>query len=123
MGPTTAAPQRSRVGGGTFTLADVATANGAGLAQDIYLVTFVVSGSGTGTVDATVNWTFASNDIDIGIFRGDCLAGACDLLAASETLSKPETVRASVTSGTHTLAILNYGPGSESGTYEIFLTS
>jgi hypothetical protein len=32
------------------------------------------------------------------------------------------TLRTSITSGTYTLAIVNLGPGSESGTYEIFLT-
>ena len=115
---TSTAPQRSRIDNGTFTGLQPVDQSG-----QFYFAVFQYTASGTATVDASVNWTFAANDIDIGLFRGDCLTGSCgDVVILSETLSKPETLRTSITSGTYTLAIVNLGPGSEGGTYEIFLT-
>jgi hypothetical protein len=130
MGSSPPPPQRRLVTNGTFELTDPNTASavsGGVLNVDFFVVPFNVNASGT--LEASVNWTFAANDIDIVIVQGNCtidlvIADACGAeLAVGVTLAKPETARATVSSGPHTLVIINLGPGSESGTFEVFLTS
>jgi hypothetical protein len=86
--------------------------------------------SATGTLEATCDWTFASNDIDIGVYRGSCsfnqfLALQCTVLAESTSATaKPERVSAAnVPAGTYTLIVASLGNTAESGNCQVFLTS
>lgn len=86
--------------------------------------------SATGTLEASCDWTFASNDIDIGIYRGSCsfnqfLALQCNVLVESTSATaKPERVSsANVPAGTYTLIVASLGNTAESGNCQVFLTS
>ncbi len=83
----------------------------------------------TGTLDVTVDWTFAANDIDAILTRGNCsvdqlLAMQCNVaLVADSATAKPERLRLpGATAGAYTLFIVNVGPGDESASYQIVLT-
>ena len=82
-----------------------------------------------GTVDVTVDWTFAANDVDVYLARGACsfdqfVADQCQVIAFSESVTaKPEKVSAAgTTAGAHTLFIGNLGPDDESVAYQIVLS-
>lgn len=82
-----------------------------------------------GTLDVTVDWTFASNDVDALITRGDCsfdqlMAMQCPILAfAVSTSAKPEKLTVSgAAAGTYTLFIENAGPTDESVAWQVVLT-
>jgi hypothetical protein len=82
-----------------------------------------------GTLDATVDWTFASNDVDAAITRGDCsleqfMAVQCQVVAfAVSTTAKPERLMVSgAAPGTYTLFIENAGPTDESVAWQVVLT-
>jgi len=86
--------------------------------------------SAAGTLEATCDWTFAVNDIDIGVYRNSCsftqfLAQGCTVVTESvSTTAKPERVSASnAPAGSYTLIISSIGNTAESGTCQIFLTS
>ena len=74
-------------------------------AFDLTGVDISITGSGTGTVEATVEWTFATNDVDIYVTATACTAGqvAFDLCAykakADSATAKPERVSFSVSPG------------------------
>jgi hypothetical protein len=112
------APVRSVIGNFTYSLGPI------GLAQPVE-----VTVSGTGTVDATVQWTFASNDVDLFLTDRNCNAasylglGSCNILARADSFtSKPEVIRQSLGSGVYRLWVYNDGPGSESGTLVVGFT-
>jgi hypothetical protein len=97
-----------------------------------YLAFLPVSVTATGRLEVTVDWTFASNDIDIYVTQGTdpCTVqqfntGTCPFLAFSESTSaKPERVTiASVAAGPHTLYIANFGSSEEAVSYQILLTT
>jgi hypothetical protein len=81
-----------------------------------------------GRLDVTADWTFATNDVDLILTRGNCTfdqfeAETCDVaaFAASET-TKPETIRFSgAAAGLYTLFIGNFGPADESVSYQVVL--
>ena len=82
-----------------------------------------------GDIEAIVNWTFPTNDLDIGIARGSCTCAllsmnACTEIASSEsTTAKPERVTAlNQPAGAYTLVIANFGARSDSGSYQVILT-
>lgn len=82
-----------------------------------------------GRIDATVDWTFASNDVDAVLVSGDCsferfTADQCPTLASALSVSsKPERLSvASAPPGTYTLFIGNVGPGDESISFQVVLT-
>jgi hypothetical protein len=86
--------------------------------------------SATGTVEAIVDWTFASNDLDVYLARGACsfeqlIVDQCTILSFSEsTTAKPERPRATnVPAGTHTMWVVNIGPGDESVSYQVVFTA
>jgi len=83
--------------------------------------------SGSGTLDGTVQWTFASNDVDLAVSDTTCTEAAfpfCTFLAeATSTTAKPERVSLTVSAGTYRFWVLNLGPERESGTLEIGLTN
>jgi len=123
-GPTTPpvtnppAPVRSVIGNFTFSLGPV------GLAQPVD-----VTVTGTGTVDATVQWTFSSNDVDLFLTDRNCGAtsifnlGNCNVLARADSFTnKPEVIRLQLSTGVYRLYVYNDGPGSESGTLIVGFT-
>ena len=76
-----------------------------------------------------MDWTFATNDLDVYFVKGDCTydqldAGQCEILAYSESrTAKPEKVRlANAPAATYTIFILNLGPGDESASFQIVLS-
>jgi hypothetical protein len=91
--------------------------------------TFTTSSAGTLTV--TVDWTFASNDVDIFVARGSepCTLQtfndrSCGFLASDEsTTMKPEKLTMSnLAAGTYTLYVANFGSTDESVACHITLT-
>jgi hypothetical protein len=86
-----------------------------------------VTGTG-GTVDATVEWTFAANDVDLYVTATACSAeqfaqDRCAYKAkADSTTAKPERVSFSVSGGdSYRFWIVNFGPQRESGTFQAVL--
>lgn len=84
----------------------------------------------SGRLEIIVDWTFATNDLDIYLFRNECTfdqleANQCDPLAAAESVTaKPERlVVENAAAGTYTAFVANYGPDEESLSYQILLTS
>lgn len=82
-----------------------------------------------GMLEATVDWTYATNDVDVALVQGDCsfeqaVAQQCTVLAFSvSTTAKPEKITASnAAAGTYTLFIENTGPGDESVAFQVVLT-
>jgi len=82
-----------------------------------------------GTVEAVVDWTLASNDVDVYITRTctfeQFIAEQCTVLAFSEsTTAKPERPRAAnVPAGSYTLWIGNVGPTEESISFQVVFTA
>ena len=83
----------------------------------------------TGTLDVTVDWTLAANDVDVVLTRGTCsfeqlFALQCNVvMVADSATTKPERLRLpGATAGAYTLMIINIGPGDESASYQIVLS-
>ena len=89
-----------------------------------------------GSLDITVDWTLASNDVDILLFRGtveQALSTACvvdgsecplELVTSAATLGKPEVMRvASAAAGDYVIVVANFGPTNESGVVVVGLTT
>jgi hypothetical protein len=83
----------------------------------------------TGTLEASVDWVSAANDLDVLLTRGACSfeqleAEQCTILAYSvSTSAKPERIRTDgATAGTYTLFVENSGPDDESVSLEVMLT-
>jgi hypothetical protein len=83
-----------------------------------------------GTIDVYVTWAYADNEMSSAIFAGDCTVddsgvggSGCRSLAGTAGVVRPHryTIE-NVSAGTYVLAILNLGPGLESGSYEVGLT-
>jgi hypothetical protein len=112
---------------GSWTLSSLADAQAGGLPLDAGRTDFTTSG--TGTLEVNVDWTFSSNAVGFGVYRGNCTftqwyADACQQVDI-RTLTNAKPARLTITglaSGAYTLMIANGGPGAESGTYQIFLT-
>ena len=99
----------------------------AGQALLVFFETRVV-----GTLDITVDWTFASNDIDMNLFQGSfaeieaaCLGQPCPQeVATAFTLNKPETLTfANAAASPYMLQIGNFGTTVESVSVEVLLTT
>jgi hypothetical protein len=81
-----------------------------------------------GTLDATVDYTFANSSIVVWIARGQCTqaqfgANSCEYAATSFAGAKPR--RVSVTNApaaTYTLIVGNLGPQDESVAFQVVLT-
>ena len=89
----------------------------------------ITGSGGTATVDATAEWTFATNDVDIYVTNTSCtvemlVLDACPYVAkADSATTKPERVSFSVSAATsYRFWIVNFGPTRESGTLEVALT-
>jgi len=90
---------------------------------------FDVTLGAAGNMDATVQWTFASNDVDIYVTSTSCASGAdllanrCTLLAKADgTTSKPERLSMQASAGVFRIWVVNFGPTRESGTLEVGVT-
>ena len=84
------------------------------------------STTSVGTLEATVDWTFATNDLDVYLTPGTCTftqltANQCTMVAFSESVTaKPERVRATnVAVGAYTIWVANAGPGDETLSYQV----
>jgi len=85
--------------------------------------------SRAGAIEATVDWTYATNDVDVALVKGDCTfdqfeAGQCQILSFAISVStKPEKVRTDgAAAGAYTLFVENTGPGDESVSLQVVLT-
>ena len=92
----------------------------------------VFTTTSTGTVAVTVNWTSASNDVDLFLVRGNApctlasfIDRSCGFVVTAETLTaKPEKLSApNLAPGTYTLYIANFGETDEVVSCEILLTT
>ena len=105
-------------------------AEGTGLSLEAEFIGRVpITTTRTGSLEATVDWTFAANDIDVALVRTNCsvdqfFAGACQVLTISaSTTAKPERIRVdSAAAGDYTLFIENTGPGDETLSFQVVLT-
>jgi hypothetical protein len=107
----------------------VVVSQGVGLSLEAgFTGRVIVTTTRAGTLKATVDWTFDENDIDVGLFTGDCsfdqfVGGQCEMVAASaSTTAKPEQIQGAAPAGTYTLFIVNIGPGDETLSYQVVLT-
>jgi hypothetical protein len=129
-GPTplpSSGPVRTLIQSGGFQLDGLPDAFAAGLIFDAGRVEFTTSGAGT--LEVSVDWTFASNDVDFVVMRGNCsfnqfYADQCtEVAGADSATAKPERLTVSnFAAGSYTLFVANLGVTSESGNYQIFLT-
>ena len=83
----------------------------------------------SGRLDATVNWTFVEDDVDVYVARGECtfeqfFADQCVEAGFSESeTAKPEVVTVQgAAPGSYTLFIGNVGPRDESLSWQVVLT-
>jgi len=122
-GPSTPTPPpvvRSVISQGSFT--DLSPRSG---------VTFALTTSTSGILDATVDWTFAASQIDIYILKaGTCSvaqynARQCQFIVSSETPTpKPRVLTApSLGAGAYELLVINFGTQVESVSYQVGLTT
>ncbi len=80
----------------------------------------------TGRLEVTVDWTFATNNVDVYVSRGTCTLDqvnqrTCPFATVSESpTAKPEKlVVSSLEPGTYTLMVGNRGPAAEAGSYQV----
>lgn len=118
--PTPTTTSTSVIGGGSSSLA----------ALTLLSVPFTTATAGT--IAATVDWTFSTNDVDLYLTRGTdpCTVAQfnnseCPFLDSAESATtRPETVSASdLAAGAYTLYIGNFGPTEESVGFQITLTT
>jgi hypothetical protein len=97
-----------------------------------FLAPVVFTTTAAGTVAVEVNWTFATNNVDIFLARGSepCTLQtfnnrSCGFIATEESTSmKPEKLTVTgLAAGTYTLYVGNYGASDESVAYQVTLTS
>jgi hypothetical protein len=84
----------------------------------------------SGTLEVVLDWTLASNNLDLVLTRGECtpeqlVALECDVAAiASSATAKPETASiASADAGAYTLFVANRGASAETFSFEARLTT
>ena len=108
----------------------ISSGSGSLDADSVAPVVFTTTASGT--VGVEVNWTFATNDVDIFLARGNepCTLEtfndrSCGFIATEESASmKPERLTVpNLAAGTYTLYVANFGDTDESVAYQITLTS
>jgi hypothetical protein len=107
-------------------------AQGSGSLEADTVAPLVFTTTAAGVVGVTVDWTFATNDIDIYLTRGSdpCTLETfnnrtCGFIATEESPSmKPEKLSVSgLAAGTYTLYVANFGDTDESVAYQVTLTS
>ena len=80
-----------------------------------------------GTLQITVDWTSASNDIDLVLSNPSCDAtafslGVCKVLATEQSNTKPSQLTMATTATAYRLFVVNRGPTPESGTVRVAVT-
>jgi len=88
-----------------------------------------VSVTAPSVLAASADWTFANDDIDIVYTDTSCtrsdartiVQGFCTVQARTNSFNKPEHLSANVGAGTVRVYVLNFGPGTESGTLQLTL--
>ena len=107
-------------------------AQGSSALDSKVIAPVVFTTTATGTLDMTVDWTFASNDVDIFLARGSepCTLATfnnrtCGFIATEEsTTMKPSKLRApSLAAGTYSLYVANFGDTDESIAWQFLLTT
>ena len=105
---------------------------GSGSLPSKFFAPVVFTTTAAGTVGIEVNWTFATNNVNIYLARGadPCTLETfnnrtCGFLATEESTSmKPEKLSVpGLTAGTYTLYVANFGNTDESVAYQVTLTS
>lgn len=128
-GDTGATPTgtRRQIGSGTFNAVGTVEANALGFNADIAAGRFAVTEAGT--LEITADWTSAANNIDIFLYLGACSSeqarnNACAIAnRTTSTTNKPERLTViGVPAGNYSLGFANFGPTSETGTFEVFIT-
>jgi hypothetical protein len=121
------APVRTSLGSTNFSVLGIDAANRAGFERDEVHAPLVLAQSGT--LEIIVDWTFASNDVDINLYTGTCnfqllTTVGCPVLAKADSISnKPERLTVTnMAAGTYTVGVTNFGRTNESGVIQAFLT-
>jgi hypothetical protein len=105
---------------------------GSGSLEAGFIGPVVFTTTAAGSVGITVDWTFATNDVDIFLARGaePCTLETfnnrtCGFIATEESTSmKPEKLTVpGLAAGTYTLYVANFGDTDESVAYQVTLTS
>ena len=124
--PTITGPQRTlATQGSQSNIPPVATSGGAAFVVVVRLQAPPVPTSASGaTLEASVDWTFASNPVAIGWARGDCTQTPnCEVISQNTGSAKPKMVTAvNLQAGLYSLFIANLGTTSESVSYQIYVT-
>jgi hypothetical protein len=83
-----------------------------------------------GDLQIIVDWTFATNNLDLLLFRGECspeqfAASECDIAAVADSATaKPERVGlGNAPAGTYTIVVFNFGETEETISYQVLLTT
>jgi len=82
-----------------------------------------------GRIDASVDWTFTSNNLFVAMIQGPCSAdqlsnNQCIFMATDVSVIKPKKLTlTNLTAGTYTLVIANAGPNAESLSYQVIFTT
>jgi hypothetical protein len=118
---------RSVLGTFSFSLVGVPTAQSVGFAFD-FLGQTVTLGS-AGDLDAVVDWTFASNNVNLYLTSDTCTDAqfkvvACAILRSTESASgKPKTLQMpGLASGNYKVWVVNLGNTAESGSVQVGVT-
>jgi len=80
-----------------------------------------------GTLQITVDWSSATDDLDIVLSNPACdivafASGLCKVLASERTNVKPEHISMATTATSYRLFVVNMGPQAESGTVTVKVT-
>lgn len=86
--------------------------------------------NGTGVLTSTADWTFATNDLDIIVTTATCTAQTaleinqrCSIVGVTTAVTtKPERLTVDVIRGNYRVWVVNFGPGTESGTLQMSAT-
>ena len=115
--PTAPPPQRTLVAQGSRS--DIPP-----FAEGNLAFVVLVQTTATGTLEATVDWTFASNKVVLAWASGNCgQSPDCTPLFQDAALNKPKTLSApNLAAGTYSLVIANLGTTNESVSYQVVFT-
>jgi hypothetical protein len=126
-GGSTPGRSRSVIGSFAFQLVGIPEAQSVGFAFDFLDRDVVLSAAGD--LDAVVNWTFASNNVNLYLTSTSCsetqfAVVQCTILRSTEGQGgKPRTLTASgLSAGTYRVWVVNLGNTAESGSVEVGVT-